>query len=215
MKKFFTENLGLKVASVLLAMALWFFVTSRGQSEISLEVPLEFKDIPAGLEMVNHSSKTISLYIKGQERLVKNIRPSDVRVAVDLSKGKKGEGIYYITRDDIKVPHAVTVTSVYPSSIKVAIEETIAKTVRVSPVIIGEPERGYSIKMVEVIPRDIMIEGAQSEVTKINTIKTEAIDISGFNKPVSQNLKVDLIGRNVRSKVNDVLVKIVIAARGQ
>ncbi len=46
MKKFFFENLGLKIAAVLLSVVLWIFVTSRGQSEMSLDVPLEFKNIP-------------------------------------------------------------------------------------------------------------------------------------------------------------------------
>ena len=94
MKKIFLENLGLKIAAVLLSIVLWLFVTSRGQSEISIDVPLEFKNIPSGLEMVNHSTKTISLSIKGQERLIKNIKPSDIMVSVDLSKARKGEGIY-------------------------------------------------------------------------------------------------------------------------
>ncbi len=47
MRKFFLENLGLKTAAVLLSMVLWIFVTSRGQSEISIDVPLEFKNIPS------------------------------------------------------------------------------------------------------------------------------------------------------------------------
>ena len=40
MKKHFFENLGFKIVSVLLAVMLWFFVTSRGQSEMSIDVPL-------------------------------------------------------------------------------------------------------------------------------------------------------------------------------
>jgi YbbR domain-containing protein len=34
MKRIFFDNLGLKIASVLLAIVLWIFVTSRGQSEM-------------------------------------------------------------------------------------------------------------------------------------------------------------------------------------
>ena len=49
MKKLFLENIGLKIASVLLSIFLWVFVTSRGLSEMSLDIPLEFKNVPAGL----------------------------------------------------------------------------------------------------------------------------------------------------------------------
>jgi YbbR domain-containing protein len=213
MKKFFLENLGLKIAAVLLSVVLWLFVTSRGQSEISLDVPLEFKNIPSGLEMVNHGTKTVSLSIKGQERLIKNVKPSNVRVAVDLSKARRGEGIYYIDREDIKLPHAITITNINPSSVRVVTEETVSKTVKVIPVVTGEPEKGYYIKSIDVLPQYVVIEGVRSEVIKTGNIKTEPIDITGFNESFSQDLKLDLTGRNIRSKINNVTVKVVIGAR--
>ncbi len=48
--------------------------------------------------MVNHTAKMVSLTIKGQERLIRNIKPSDIRVYVDISKAKKGESIYYLNQ---------------------------------------------------------------------------------------------------------------------
>ena len=75
MKKIALENLGLKLTAVFLSIVLWIFVTSRGQSEISFDVPIEFKDIPPGLEIVNHNVKVISLNMRGQERLLKNTKP--------------------------------------------------------------------------------------------------------------------------------------------
>lgn len=215
MKKFFLDNLGLKIAAVLLSIVLWVFVTSRGQSEISIDVPLEFLNIPPGLEIVNRSVKTVSLSIKGQERLVKNLRPSEIRVSIDLSKARKGESIYYISRDDIKLPHAVTVTNISPSSVKVTTEETISKTVRVVPLIVGEPENGYYVKSVEVSPQTVSVEGLRSTLLKLKSVKTEPIDITGFSESFSQDLKVDYTGRNIRSKVNDVNVKVVIGAKGR
>lgn len=215
MKKFFFDNLGLKVAAILLSVVLWIFVTSRGQSEISVDVPLEFKNIPSGLELVNHSAKIIGLNIRGHERFIKNIRPSDIRVAVDLSKAKQGEGVYFISRDDIKVPGAIAVTNITPSSVKVFTEETISKMARVSPVIIGEPERGYFIKSVEVTPQTITVEGVRSEIIRMKTIRTEPLDVTGIRETITQNLKVDFNGKNMRSKKSEVAVKVVIGERKQ
>ena len=212
MRKFFFENLGLKTAAILLSVVLWIFVTSRSQSEISVDVPIEFKNIPTGLEVVNHSVKVISLNIKGQERLIKNVKPSDIRVYIDLSKSKKGESIYYITRDDIKLPHAITVMNVSPSSVKVITEETITKTVKVTPVITGDPERGYYVKSIEAVPQTVGLEGIRSEIRKVNTIKTEPLDITGVNETLTQELKLELTGKNIRARINDIKVKVVIGA---
>lgn len=215
MKKLFTENLGLKIASVFLSIVLWIFVISRGQTEMSIDASLEFKNVPSGLELVNHSAKTISLNIKGQERLIKSVKSSDIRVSIDLSKAKKGETVYYINREDIKLPHAITVTNINPSSIKIITEETVSKTVKVLPVIIGEPERGYYIKSIDVMPQYVVIEGIRSEVIKIGTIKTEPLDITGFNESFTQEVKLDLAGKNIRTKTSDIDIKIAIGARGK
>jgi hypothetical protein len=213
MRKFFLDNLVLKIASVLLSVALWFFATSRGQSEISIDVPLVFRNIPSGIEMVNNNIKTISLNIKGQERLIKNIKLSDIVIYIDLSKAKKGKSIYYITRDNIKLPYSLTVLNINPSSVKVIIEDTITKTVKVIPVITGEPEKGYYVKSVEVAPEIVIIEGASSEVRRFNTIKTESLDITGSNETFTQELKLDLTGKNIRAKINDIKVKVVIGGK--
>ena len=207
MKKFFIENLGLKIAAILLSIVLWFFVTSRGQSEISIDVPLELKNMPQGLELVNHGTKTVNLNIKGQERFIKNVSASNVRVSLDLSKAKRGEGTYYINREDIKLPRSITVTNINPPSVRVTTEETVSKTVKVVPVIVGEPQKGFYLKSAEVLPETIVIEGVRSEIAKVSALKTEPLDITGFSETVTQDLRIDITGRNIRTKIPDVRVK--------
>ncbi len=213
MKKFFIENLALKIAAVLLSIVLWFFVTSRGQSEISIDVPLELKNMPQGLELVNHGTKTVNLNIKGQERFIKNVSASNVRVSLDLSKAKRGEGTYYINREDIKLPRSITVTNINPPSVRVTTEETESKTVKVVSVIVGEPQKGFYLKSAEVLPETIVIEGVRSEIAKVSALKTEPIDITGFNESVTQDLRIDITGRNIRTKIPDVRVNVEIGGR--
>jgi diadenylate cyclase len=180
-----------------------------------MESPLDMgmlRDIltDLGIEMVNHNIKMVTLTIKGQEGLIKNLKPSDVRVSVDLSKAKKGEGLYYIQRDNIKIPHGFLITSIEPSVVKVVTAETVTKIVRVVPVVAGEPSQGYHIKSIEVAPQTVIIEGVRSEISRISTLKTEPVDIAGVNETVTQDAKLDLEGRNVRSKTNIISVRIVI-----
>jgi YbbR domain-containing protein len=211
MKKVLFENLGLKITAVLLSTLLWLFATSRGLSEIALDIPLEFRDIPPGLELMNHSIKMVSLNIKGQERIIRNIRPSDIGVFIDLSKSKTGEGVYSINKNTIKLPPTVTVTNISPSYVKVLLEESVTKTVQVRPVIVGTPESGFYVKSISVIPENVVIEGAKSKVTTVDKIKTETLDITGFKETFNQDLELDTTGTNIRTKTKDVRVKVVIA----
>jgi len=215
MRKWLFHNVGLKIVAVLLSIVLWLFVTSRGQSEMSLDVPIEFKNIPAGLEMVNNSAKTIDLNIRGQERFMQFLKSSDIRVSVDLSKAKKGEGIYYINRGDVFLPNTVTVTNINPSSVRITFEETKTRVVRVIPVVVGQPARGYVIKSIAAEPQTVVIEGIQSETARINVIKTEPFDITGINETIKQSVRLDLTGRKIRAKNDTVEVNLTIGLKAQ
>lgn len=211
MKEFLFKNFGLKLASILLAIILWLVASSRGQSEIFIDVQLEFMNIPSGLELINSTDKTISLNIKGSEKYIKNIKPSDIRAFIDLSKAKKGESTYYLAKENIQLPRSVTLLNISPSRITVTTEETVTKTVRVIPVITGVPERGYKLQTTAVVPKDIQIEGIQSEVIKIRNIKTESVDITGVNETFAQKLKLDLRGKNIRTKPDSVTLTVIIS----
>lgn len=213
MKKLLFENIGLKIAAVLISVLLWFFVTSRGQSEMSFGVPIEFKDVPIGLGISSASSKSANVTVRAQERVMKSLRPSDIRVFVDLSKARKGDMIFHINKDDVKLPYAMTVTNIDPSTVKVKLDETVTKAVEVRPLITGVPDSGFSIKSVEVNPKSIVIQGMQNEVRKIREIGTEPMDISGARETQTQELAVDPGGANIRPERNTVRVTVIIGGK--
>lgn len=191
MKKLLRENLWLKVSAVLLSVFLWLFVTSSGQSEQTFEVPVEFKNVPIGMGIVNSSIKSVNVTVRGQERLMKNLRASDMRVLVSLTRAMKGEGTYFIEKDDVKLPYAMSVINVQPPSIKLSLEEMVTKTIRVKPVIIGVPERGFFVGQITVDPRTVQVKGLESEIRRLRDIRTEAIDITGFNKTITQEVNLE------------------------
>ncbi|MBI5076251.1 MAG: hypothetical protein HZB62_13945 [Nitrospirae bacterium] len=212
MKQAIFENLGLKVSAVLIAVFLWFFVTSQGQSEISLEAPLEFKDIPAELGIAGSTAKAVTLTIRGQERFMKNLNASDLRVFLDLGRAKPGETVYPVNKEDVKLPFAMTVTNVAPPSVRVKLEEIAVKTVPVRPQLLGSPEKGGVTTMV-VEPRTAVIRGLKSELRKIDMIRTEPFDISHISGSKTEELDLDTSGTNIKSDISKVKVKITVAER--
>lgn len=201
------ENLGMKVSAVLIAVFLWFFVTSQGQSEISLEAPLEFKDIPAELGIAGSSAKAVTLTIRGQERFMKNLNASDLRVFLNLGKAKPGEMVYPVNKEDVKLPFAMTVTNVTPPSVRVKLEEVMFKTVPVQPQLLGSPEKGAVISIV-VEPRAAVIRGLKSELRKIDMIRTEPFDISHISGSITEELDLNTSGTNIKVDIAKVKVKI-------
>jgi len=200
------------MSAVLIAVFLWFFVTSQGQSEISLEAPLEFKDIPAELGIAGSNAKAVTLTIRGQERFMKNLNASDLRVFLDLGKAKPGEMLYPVNKEDVKLPFAMTVTNVTPPSVRVKLEEITLKTVPVKPQLLGLPEKRAVISVI-VEPRVAVIRGLKSELGKIDMIRTEPFDISHISGTIVAELDLDTSGTNIKSDISKVKVKITSAEK--
>jgi YbbR domain-containing protein len=214
MKKLFLENTGLKLTAILIALFLWLFVTASGQSEISFKIPIEYKNIPEGFGILKSSAQMVDVTIRGRERIMKNIKTSDVRVIIELAKAGKGEGTYYINKNNIKLPYAVSVMSVQPPALKVQLEEIAKKRVIVKPTITGIPKKGFSVSNIVIEPMQIDIEGLRSEIEKIDEFRTEAMDITGFDDTTSEILNIDMTHANVKPGMSSVKVKVIIT-RGE
>lgn len=214
-KRLFWENLAFKAAAVFLAIILWVFVTSKGQTEMALSVPIEYANIPPGIEISKHTVTAAQIVVRTHESLSKNIRQENVRVSVDVSRAKKGEEIFSLKKDDVKVPYGATVTKVEPSTVKVVFEETVSKKVPIKPEVTGSPEQGYAVKRIEVSPEEVDIEGAKSEVRKVGVMRTEPIDISGLAEDLKQEAKLEGKNGNIRTKIDKVNVRIRIVRRSR
>jgi YbbR domain-containing protein len=208
MKKLFTENLGLKISAVLISFLLWFFITSKGQSEMTVNIPLEFKNVPANMGIVETSAQSVSVTVRGHERLMMNLKPSDIRVYADLSRVAKGEDVFFVNKEDIKLPYALSVRNITPSTVRIKLDETVSKAVPVRPVLIGQPGTGFVLSSVTVEPNKVTVRGLKSDLAKIRSIKTEPLDITGAIKPISQDVDIDTAGANFTPDLDSVRLMI-------
>jgi len=216
-KKFFenliTENLTFKLISIVLAVFLWFFVTFKGQTETYVEVPIEFKGVPVGMEILKQNVKKINISISARERIIREIAQNNIRVIIDLSNAKLGENSMPITKSSIKIPRGAEILRIEPSIVKVYLDKKAQKMVPVRAVIVGNPEKGFIIRSIELDPSKINIEGAKKELDRIQIIKTEPIDIEGIKENISIQAKIDPEGKIFRSDKDTINVKIEIRSR--
>jgi YbbR domain-containing protein len=207
--KFITTNPWLKLASLVLAVVLWFFVVSKGRSAIVMDVPIELKNIPAKLEVVD-GPKTVNISIEGQERFLKKLREEDISVIIDLSEVRKGKTSFSLSVDNIVLPHLLTVTKILPQTIKLMVDKQVKKDVPVRPIIVGSPAVGFLVEGIKVVPKMIQVEGPESIVAKVYTVKTESIDITGVTSSLHYSARVDISKENIRVDVSEVEVNIAV-----
>ncbi len=208
-----TRDIGLKLTAFFLAVVLWLFVTFRGRSEIGMDIPVELKNIPLSLELVDETPKKIDIRVRGQDRILRSLRPGDINAYIDLSKANRGESYFKLQPKNINLPSSVVITKITPNTVKVRLEEVIKKTVVVMPIVIGRPETGYEVKAIEISPRKVDIEGPRSVVMGIYSIKTEPVDITGLREDLRQDINLDTGGRNIKLRREGVRINVIIGRR--
>ena len=87
-----------------------------------------------------------------------------------------------------------------PSSVRVVLDETLVKTIPVRATIIGTPEKGFRIVSVSVKPSSVTVEGARTDLQRIPVLRTEDIDVTGLDSDITETVRLNTNGRNVRRR---------------
>jgi len=195
-KYWITNNWQLKIVSLVLAVMLWMAVANQASSEIGLEVPLEYRNIPRRLEITGDMTNTVQVRLRGSSSLIKDITAKDVSTMIDLGKMTSGEKNVPLSPQNVQAPFGAEVIRVNPSSVRFNLERTITKTIPVVPAI--QLADGYELGKLEVSPPQVQIEGPESRVNTLNSIATVAIRVDRGKSRVEQTADLDVPDPQIR-----------------
>src|ERR1043166_854390 len=112
----FTYNLPLKLLSVLLAFSLWFFVNfGERDTEESLKVPLELRNIPAHLMITSPRVDFVDLRVSGPRTLLGRIDRNRLSASLDLNGVRPGPAVFRVDAEALPLPPGVQVARMNPA----------------------------------------------------------------------------------------------------
>jgi YbbR domain-containing protein len=208
-RKLLFDNWAIKLVSLGLSLTLWFYVTSKGKTEMTLTVPLELRNIPQGMTVVGDVAGSLEVRVQGQERVLRDISiGKKVTGIIDLSMTKVGENTVRISPDDIRRPAGVTVTYMSLSEIKVKLEPLVRKILSLKPVLHGAPAAGYRLAGIKVTPPRITVEGPASMMSSLVILQTMPIDVQGTKENMTIEPKIDYQGQSVKILDKSIVVRV-------
>jgi YbbR domain-containing protein len=208
-KDFFVTNFNLKLTSVSLALLLWVTINGEPKSEIKFRVPLEYRNLPKGIEVLDDTVNAIDVRLSASSSMIKRLEASDVAAAIDLSDWSFGEKTYSISAADIRIPYGVSVTKITPNKVRLRFEPTQRKTVPMRPRAIGNAADGHRVILVSCEPSSAEIEGPEGHLLAVHFVSTDSIDISGRSESFIKQVNLFVEDPLVRlSKIQQTNVEI-------
>jgi YbbR domain-containing protein len=174
------RHFGLKVVSIALATLLWALVSGEQVVERALRVPLEFTNVPAGLELVGDTLPTVDVRIRGSSGALGRIAAGELVAVLDLRGAVEGpRQLFHLTDADVRSPFGVQVVQVNPSTVPVSFERSEMKTVLIKPSFEGDPAPGYVVGATTLTPLTVDLIGPPSALAMVSEAITEPISVKG------------------------------------
>ena len=186
------RNLALKFLAISLAVLLWFTVSGEPTIvERGLRIPLEFQNIPDGLEIVGDTPDTVDVRVRGSSAILSRLEPGEVVAVLDLQTARPGSRLFDLVTEQVRAPFGVDVAQVAPATIPLDLERSgPPREVPVVPAVEGEPAPGYVVGEVSSDPATVLVVGPESRLRQLTEAMTEPVAVAGATAPVRAEVTV-------------------------
>ena len=180
LKTWFVRDWQLKLVSLALALGLWLLLipAEKMLSEKSLAIPLETRNVPSGLEIVERPAATIDITLRAPNRLLDEIGPSGLVDRIDLDRATVLQQEYPLNASMIAVPPGAEVVKIAPSKVTIKLERTGEATLSVHPTVRGRVPAGFRLVRTEIDPESVRVRGPESRLRLKESATTGPVDVS-------------------------------------
>ncbi len=154
---------------------VWMGLQSGGVSSMSVTVPLELQDLPAGTELVALEPERVRVQVRGAERVLDGVDLAAVRVRADLGGVGPGNHDLPIPLASVELPAGVEAQSLDPPRVRFRLEKVEVRELPVVPIIRRDGRR-WASRRLSALPPVVRVEGASSRLAGLEAIQTETIE---------------------------------------
>lgn len=199
MKKALTRNLGLKLASLVLAFVLWFLVAQIYDPKDTVTfnniqvrlINTELLDEEGKVYEVLDNSNLVRVTVTGPQSIVKSeLRRSDIVAEADMSKLTDINTIaitYYcenVSNDSVEIKGN-------HDSVRLSVEDKTSKWIKLESNTIGEVASGYMIGNVTLDQTNIEVTGPKSAILQVDHAGVD-INVTDSSSSLSANVDIKL-----------------------
>ena len=187
------SNLGLKFLALIIALGLWL----AGQRDIerSIEVPVEVRNLPAGLMLMDNRVDFVVLRLSGPRRLVSTFDAETLKLPLDLSAAKPGSATFPLSSNSLNIPRGVTVARITPPLINLRIEPVLRRVLPVSVRFANKLPETFEIASTSVKPDKVSVRGPADDVRNLALAETVPFELEPGRGVVKRTVRLSTEGK--------------------
>jgi len=127
---FITNNLVIKILSLLIAFILWFLITAKKPAEQEFPVSLHFANVPSGLSIARPLPSEINVRLSGPGLILQKLEKQKMAIKLDMQNLKEGPVTFYNLGRNLAIPVGLSLTRISPSSVDLKLVQNVRLPVR-------------------------------------------------------------------------------------
>lgn len=192
------RNLGLKFLSTCIAAMLWLVVAGERVVERVLRAPVEFQNLPSGLELVGNLPDTVEVRLRGSSGALTRMAAGDLAAVLDLRTARPGRRLFHLTPSQVTVPYGINVVQVGPSTVTMEFETSGVRTVPVEAKIEGQPAAGFEVTKVTSDPQTVEVAGPEGALKRLDAAVTEPVTVTDESRSVREVVTIGVQDASLR-----------------
>lgn len=176
------DNLGLKVMSLVSAMAIFWLVRGAEEAQRAVFVDVVAVTPPATSERMLTSDlpAKVRLTLRGSRSILNALHADEIPpVQVDLSTSSAS--LYYFEPETFELPGGMEIMQIAPPTIPLSWAVRSSRNVTLVPAMEGAPDPGLMLSGTpSVRPTTTMLRGPEPDLATIERLMTDPVTISGL-----------------------------------
>lgn len=192
LRDFFTQNLGYKLVALLLALLLWFDVTSDETAVIEYPVPLSIAVEGRDMIITNDIPHEVDVRFSGTGKELLRLDKDRLAIRKEVRGGENDTVSVDLVPQDVQRPGDLNLvpTAVLPSRITVVTDRFIERTLPLEAVGAPQTEAGYRAAGVRLEPSRVTVRGVTAEVRPIGSLPLDLSRIAPDPGPFEELLEI-------------------------
>lgn len=203
--------LGARIASVILAIILWFFINTSAMNVQKKYITIQYDNLPSNLLFIE-GPKKIAYYVKTNHSYSTDVKEN---IVVTASLEDSSSGWHTVPlKIEYKSPLPVYASlQLETTRVKVFLDKKMFKNLPIKADLNTEnDEKDYNIKKIRILPEYTMIEGPFSIIKNLKLIKTQPIGIYRTGQ-YSRTVKLAIPSNNIKSSTSSVQIKFDVSSK--
>lgn len=211
MKKKLTNNLALKIVSVLVAMIIWLFASNASDPVITEDYSVKVNAVnddyiikSGKTYRIADENRSVMVYIKGKTSVVS--RRNDISVEADMTQivemNKNSNLVYVPVQFKPVAGISMKDVQIYPKTIPVYIEEVESKDFVITVNTTGKPGTGYEIGECTSSLEKVRIQGPKSKIGIIKSVLA-TVNVTGVSSDTKKTAQITIVDQNGKPFTED------------